>query len=95
MKKAIYASGVKKFTDIPNVGPRIARDFTTLGIKTPQALKGRSAFTLYTSLCKKTKMRHDPCVLDTFMAVVEFMNGAKAHPWWHYTPERKKKYPNV
>lgn len=93
--KVIYASGVQKFTDIPNVGPRIANDFKTLGIKTPLALKGRSAFLLYTNLCKKTKMRHDPCVLDTFMAVVDFMNGAKAHPWWHYTSERKKKYPNV
>lgn len=93
--KAKNADGVKKFTDIPNVGPRIARDFLTLGIKTPKALKGKKALSLYTDLCKKTKVRHDPCVLDTFMAVVDFMNGAPQKPWWFYTPERKKRYPTI
>lgn len=93
--KARDASSVKKFTDIPNVGPRIASDFLTLGIKTPQGLKGNNALKLYTDLCKKTGVRHDPCVLDTFTAAVEFMNGAPATPWWFYTPERKKQYPNI
>jgi hypothetical protein len=93
--KAHHHDGVRKFTDIPNVGPRIARDFATLGIKTPAGLKGKDGFTLYKKLCTLTGVRHDPCVLDTFMAVTDFMNGAPAKPWWFYTPERKKLYPDV
>jgi hypothetical protein len=33
--------------------------------------------------------RHDPCVLDTFLAAKDFMNGGPALPWWHFTPLRK------
>ena len=33
---------------------------------------------------------HDPCVLDTFMAAHDFMNGGFAQPWWHFTEQRKK-----
>ena len=28
-------------------------------------------------------------MLDTFMAVVDFMRGAPAAPWWAYTAQRK------
>jgi hypothetical protein len=31
-------------------------------------------------------------VLDTFMAAVDFMNGAAAAPWWAYTAQRKALY---
>ena len=90
--KATRSSQVKKFTDIPNVGPRIAGDFVTLGIKTPADLRKQDAFKMYKKLQKVTKSKQDPCVLDTFMAVVDFMNGAKAKPWWHYMKERKLKF---
>jgi hypothetical protein len=29
----------------------------------------------------------------TFISAVRFMEGAPARPWWHYTAERKKKFP--
>lgn len=93
--KALTAKDVKKFTDIPNVGPRIANDFITLGIKTPSGLVGKDPYVLYKKLCAKTKARQDPCVLDTFMAVTDFMNGGMARDWWRFTAERKKKYPNL
>lgn len=93
--KASHASEVQEFTDIPNVGPRIAADFIIIGLKKPQDLLGKDPFTLYQSLCNKTKTRHDPCVLDTFLAAVDFMNGAKTRPWWNYTSKRKKQYPEL
>lgn len=93
--KARRAADVKKFTDIPNVGPRIARDFVTLGIKDPKGLKGKDPFVLYKNLCKKTGVRQDPCVLDTFMAVTDFMNGGMARDWWYFTPKRKKLYSKI
>jgi alpha-glucosidase (family GH31 glycosyl hydrolase) len=94
MKKASTSSEVTHFEQIPNIGPRIADDFKLLGIRKPADLADRDAFDLYQKLCKKTGHRHDPCVLDTFMAAVDFMNGAAAKSWWSYTAERKRLHPD-
>ncbi len=81
---------VQKFEEIPNVGPRIAHDFRALGLKKPIDLVKQDPLKMYTKLQKITNSKQDPCVLDTFMAAVDFMNGAPAKVWWHYTPLRKK-----
>ena len=47
---------------------------------------------LYQKLNAATGARNDPCVLDTFMAAVDFMNGAAPAPWWAYTAQRKVLY---
>ncbi len=86
----MHVSEVKKFTDIPNVGKAVAKNFATLGITDPQELSRRDPFELYSELCRITNTRHDPCLLDTFMAVVDFMNGAPPTPWFFYTKKRKK-----
>jgi hypothetical protein len=83
-------SRVTVLEDLPNVGPAIAADFRRLGIRTPAALKGRDPYALYAALNRVTGRRHDPCVLDTFIAVVRFVDGAPARPWWHHTAERKE-----
>jgi hypothetical protein len=41
-------------------------------------------------MCRVTNQRHDPCLLDTFIAAVRFMDGEPARPWWAYTAERKR-----
>lgn len=92
--KAHTREAVKKLTDIPNVGPRIAHDFSLLGISEPRELARRDAYTLYKELERVTGTRQDPCVLDTYIAVIDFMNGAPRRPWFYYTPLRKKKYGN-
>ena len=83
---------LEKLTDLPNIGPAMAKDFAVLGIKTPAQLKGRDPLELYRELCKKTRTRQDPCVLDTFISVVRFLAGEKPKPWWLYTEGRKKLY---
>ncbi|MBP9771919.1 MAG: helix-hairpin-helix domain-containing protein [Candidatus Pacebacteria bacterium] len=90
MKKVLDSKSVRRFEEIPNVGPRVARDFRTLGFTGPQELVGKDPYALYERLCTKTKVRHDPCLLDVFIAVTRFMGGESPRPWWHYTPERKK-----
>ena len=90
--KATRASEVKKFSDIPNVGKAMERDFMFLGLKLPADLKKQDAYKLYQKMCKKSGVRQDPCVLDTYLAVIDFMNGAPAKPWFAYTKERKLKY---
>ncbi len=89
MPKAKNASSVVAFTDMPNIGKAMAGDFALMGIAAPQDLAGRDPYVLFEQLCKLTKSRQDPCVLDTFIAAVRFMEGSPPLPWWHYTPERK------
>jgi Pathogenicity locus len=75
---------------IPNVGPAVAADLRRLGIKSPGELLGRDPYTMYDELCRITGQRHDPCLLDTFIAAVRFMAGGPKKPWWKYTAERKR-----
>ena len=90
--KKVVRQKVKKLTDLPNIGPSLADDLRQIGIDTPQQLKGKEAFELYEMLCEKTGARHDPCVLDVFMSITDFMNGGEAKVWWDYTQQRKTSY---
>lgn len=91
--KAAHARLATVLEAIPNVGASIARDLRSIGIEKPQDLVGRNPYSLYQALCDRTRTRQDPCVLDTFISAVRFMEGAPARPWWFYTAERKKKFP--
>ena len=93
--KARTASLAKKFTDIPNIGPAMKKDFEMLGFSKPSDLTGQDPLKLYEKIYKITGSRHDPCVLDTYIAAVDFMNGAPARYWWKYTAERKKRFPGI
>ena len=81
---------VARLEDIPNVGPAVAADFRLLGLARPHDLLGRDPYALYDELCRVTRRRHDPCLLDTFIAAVGYMEGAPKKPWWKYTAERKR-----
>ena len=87
--KAACADECTALEQLPNVGPAMAADLRLLGIRSPEELKGRDGLKLYHALCETTGQRHDPCVLDTLLAVVDFMAGAPPAPWWAYTPKRK------
>jgi Pathogenicity locus len=87
--KAIDAQACAVLEQLPNIGPALAADLRLIGIQHPRELQGRDPFALYQSLATATGARQDPCVLDTFMAAVDFMNGAAAAPWWAYTARRK------
>jgi Pathogenicity locus len=91
-RKATQARLATVLESIPNVGVSIARDLRSIGIKKPRDLIGRNPYSLYRMLCDRTRTRQDPCVLDTFISAVDFMEGAPARPWWSYTAARKKKF---
>lgn len=93
--KAKRANEVKRFEDIPNIGPAMVRDFRLLGLKEPRDLKNKEPFQLYKRMCRVSGKRQDPCVLDVYIATIDFMNGAPARPWWHYTKARKSQYPHL
>ncbi len=82
-----------RLEDLPNVGRAVAADFRRLGIGTPDEIRGRDPYMLYHDLCRATRALVDPCMLDTFIAVVRYVDGGPAKPWWHYTAERKRTFP--
>ncbi len=90
IKKAREALAATRLEEIPNIGRSLAQDLRSLGIERPRQLVGRDPHALYLALCERTGARQDPCVLDTFISAVRFMEGAPPLPWWHYTAERKK-----
>ena len=92
-RKATHSRLATVLEAIPNIGASIARDLRSIGIKQPHDLIGRNPHSLYQDLCDRTRTRQDPCVLDTFISAVRFMEGAPARPWWSYTAERKKNFP--
>jgi hypothetical protein len=80
---------LNSLTDLPNIGPAMARDLRLLGFEHPGQLAGQDPQNLYDRLCDLTGTRQDPCVLDVFVSVTRFMDGDEPRPWWVYTPRRK------
>ena len=74
---------------IPNIGPAVARKLARMDVGCVGDLRGRDAEELFERLCALDGCRHDPCLLDTFVAVVDYANGAPARPWWEYSRQRK------
>ena len=86
---------MERLEQLPNIGMAMAEDLRLLGIEHPQQLIGQDPLQLWQALGHKTGQRHDPCVLDTFMAAVNFMEGGASLPWWSFTAERKRLYGQV
>ncbi len=81
---------VERLEDLPNVGKAMADSLRLVGIHHPGDITDENPYQLYEKLCVLTGCRHDPCVLDVFIAVIRFMNGGDPVPWWTFTEERKK-----
>lgn len=76
-------------TAIPNVGPAVARMLERLGVAELDDLRGGDPDALFQRICTLDGRRHDPCLLDTFTAVVAYADGGPARPWWEFSRERK------
>lgn len=86
---------VARLEQLPNIGKAMAEDLHMIGIERPQQLIGQDPLVLFHALEEMSGHRQDPCVLDTFMAAVNFMEGGAARPWWSFTAERKRLYGQV
>ena len=86
---------VKDLQQIINIGPSIAADLRQIGIQSPQQLIGSDPVELYCAICREGGEFHDPCVLDTMMACVDYMNGSPPKSWWSFTKRRKKQHADV
>jgi Pathogenicity locus len=76
-------------TSIPNVGPAVARKLQRLGISSLDDLRGQDGEELYERFGALEGRAQDPCLLDTFVAIVAYARGGPARPWWEYSRERK------
>ena len=69
----------------------MANDLRSMDIHEPEQLIGKDPYALYYRIGEIMGVRNDPCVCDTMIAAVRFMEGSEALQWWHYTAERKRK----
>ena len=74
----------------PNIGKAVAEDLIRLGVRKLSDLRSRDPVKMYEQLARLDGVRHDPCVLDTFMAVVDFARTGRERPWWEFTAARQK-----
>jgi nucleotidyltransferase/DNA polymerase involved in DNA repair len=86
------ASAVANLSRIPGVGPSIAADLYSLGIRQVAELRGRSAESLYAELCRKVGGHVDRCALYAFRCAVYFASEPKPDPellkWWNWKDAR-------
>jgi hypothetical protein len=79
----------ERLEQLPNIGPAIAEKLRRIGIRTPADIPGRDPYEMFREYEALKGERCDLCLLDVFISVVRFMEGAPKQPWWAYTAERK------
>ncbi len=82
---------ITELNDLPNIGNAMSRNLRLVGIQHPQELIGKDAYQLHDELCRVTCRKHDPCVIDVFLSVIDFMEGGEPRPWWNFSAARKRK----
>ncbi|MCX6537912.1 MAG: pathogenicity locus [Acidobacteria bacterium] len=77
---------------LPGVGPSIANDLRSLGVRSVRDLGRRDPERLYRLLCVQTDERQDPCVLYTFRCAVYAARTKGPDPallkWWAWKDKK-------
>ncbi len=77
---------------IPGVGPSIAKDLYSLGIREVGELRGRNPEALYSELCQAAGKTQDRCVLYVFRCAVYFASEPEPDlellKWWNWKDHR-------
>jgi hypothetical protein len=83
----------RRLRDLSGIGKAMLRDFDLLGVRSVAELARRSPDRLYLTLCEKTGVRQDPCVLDVFRCAVAQARDpelpAEQRNWWYWSRLRK------
>jgi nucleotidyltransferase/DNA polymerase involved in DNA repair len=79
---------LRELREIPGIGPSLAADLYSLGIRRIADLKRKNPETLYRRLEKLTGAHQDRCVLYTFRCAAYYARTAKPVPrlllWWNW-----------
>lgn len=82
------AESLKDLRRIPGIGPSLAQDLLSLGIRRVSDLKGRDPQAMYDQLCNVSGQHQDRCVLYTFRCAVYYASTPKPDPeklkWWNW-----------
>ena len=87
---------LRELRTIPGVGPSLAQDLFSLGIRRVADLKRRSPERLYRQLERQTGTHQDRCVLYVFRCAVYFAQTPAPDParllWWNWmdAPARRR-----
>ena len=77
---------------LPGVGPSIAADLRSLGVRSLRDLARRDPERMYRQLCDLTGERQDPCVLYVFRCAVYVTRTPRPKPallkWWAWKDRR-------
>jgi hypothetical protein len=73
-----------------NVGPAIEGYLVGLGVRSIRDLARRDAGTLYQRLQRQWGRPVDPCVYDTFRAIIHEARTGEKTPWHAWSAERKR-----
>jgi hypothetical protein len=80
----------KDLLALTNVGPAVLRYLARVGVTEVGQLTDRDPLEMYEQLCAVDGRRYDPCLLDTFMSVVDQARGGPPRMWWEFTAERRR-----
>ena len=85
-------TGGDELTRLPGVGPSVAADLRSLGVRSIRDLARRNPERLYAGLCRRTGQRQDPCVLYTLRCAVYAARVPEPDPcllkWWNWKGRR-------
>ena len=78
----------KQFQQIPGVGPAVAADLWSLGLRSVDELRGEDPEALYERLCDLQGVRVDRCMLYVLRCAVYFASHPEPDPellkWWNW-----------
>lgn len=76
---------------LKNVGQATCKDLIMLEVNSVEQLAKENPDELYERLQRITGKKQDPCVWDTFAAIIhEAKTGIKT-PWWEWSKVRKER----
>jgi hypothetical protein len=86
---------LRELRRIPGVGPSIAADLWSLGIRGVSDLRGSDPEAMYAELCRQAGKKLDRCLLYVFRCAVYFATQAwpeaELLKWWNWKDAPTKK----
>jgi hypothetical protein len=74
-----------------NVGPAVEGYLIDLGVESIEQLAQREPSELFQRLQRRIGKACDPCLYDTFSAIVHEARTGEKSPWFAWTAERKRR----
>jgi hypothetical protein len=85
---AVRGASKDELESLPGIGPSLARDLRSLGVRRVSDLTRRDPEQLYLRLNALTGQRQDPCVLYAFRCAVYAARTPRPVPrllkWWNW-----------